>query len=918
MLSHGHCPMYHMGINPCYHMVKEERTEYMNYTQRGVRAKQQALNSKTGKWGRKFALNIIIILLIAVLMIGVWGASAVFGMYKGILASTPQIRSDQVAPVGAATFIYDREGNKMGELVATNSNRIFVTGDQIPKYMGQAIVAIEDQRFYENNGIDFMGLLRAGFRFIQTMGQKTEGASTITQQLLKNTIFTDWMDEGDNMIKKIKRKIQEQYLAVELTKILDKDEILVRYMNTINTGQNTLGVEAAAQRYFGKSVKDLTLSECAVIAVITQNPTKWNPISHPENNAERRKICLGNMLEQGFITKAEYDEAMADDVYARIERHNITFLENNSTSSYFQDAVQYDVEADLLAAGYSETNVEFLLYSGGLRIYTTMDPEIQKIVDEEANNPDNYPDDARWELDYALTVFKSDDTHKNYSKEMMVKWFKENVDAKFDLLFDTEEEAYAAIEQYKAAVMSEGDECDERIKLVIQPQISAVIMDQHTGEVLAMAGGRGVKDGRLTLNRATGTYRGPGSTFKVLAAYAPALDSAGMTLSTVFNDAPFQYDDGTMVNNWYKTGYKGLCRVRYGIEQSLNIVTVKCLTQISPRLGYDYLKNWEFSKITDHYVKNGQVFSDAMQPLALGGVTIGVSNEELTAAYASIANKGIYTKPKLYTKVCDSEGNVILDNTQGQSHQVLKESTAYLLTSAMRDVVTKGTGTSVNFNSGMDIVGKTGTTTDEFDVWFAGFTPYYTCATWAGYDTPTKMDTSGDDKETPIARTLWKKIMSRIHEGLPDARFEQPENIVQTTVCSISGKLLNPDGTCNPYAMNEYYEEGTEPVETCDVHYTGMVCAYEGVMASAECPFQIYGAAVLTPIEDESLHFGASYPIENPDGTITYNQPRTSNYCSHDAFFMIQPDAEAKIQQIWYEIQLRNEAAAAAQAAAGQ
>ncbi len=888
----------------------------MNYTQKGVRAKQQALSSKSGKWRRKFALNMIIILLAGVLMIGIWGASAAFGMYKGILASTPQIRSDQVAPVGAATFIYDREGNKMGELVATNSNRIIVDADQISEYMGLAIVAIEDERFFEHNGIDFMSIFRAGYQFLKTLGDETQGASTITQQLLKNTIFTDWTEEGDNMIKKIKRKIQEQYLAIELTKILDKDEILVRYMNTINTGQNTLGVEAAAQRYFGKSVKDLTISECATIAVITQNPSKYNPISHPERNAERREKCLKSMRDLGFITQAEYDEAMADNVYSRIERHNVTFLENNSTSSYFEDAVKYDVEADLLAAGYSEANVDFLLYSGGLQIETTMDPYIQAIVDEAVNNPANYPDDHQWDLDYALTVYKSDDTHQNYSKEMMTKWFKENVDANFDLLFPTQEEAYAAIEQYKAAVMTEGDECDERIQLVIQPQVSVVVMDQYTGEVLALSGGRGKKEGRLTLNRATGTYRGPGSTFKVLAAYAPALDSAGMTLSTVFNDAPFQYNSGEMVRNWHVKdgkGYKGLCRIRYGIEQSLNVVTVKCLTQISPRLGYDYLKNWGFSKITDHYVINGQIYTDERQPLALGGVTVGVSNEELTAAYASIANKGTYIKPKLYTRVLDSDGNVILDNTQADSHQVIKESTAYLLTSAMKDVVTKGTGTSVNFNRGMDIVGKTGTTTNDFDVWFAGFTPYYTCSTWAGYDTQTKMDSNGDDKETAIARTLWRDIMEQIHEGLPDATFEQPENIIQTTVCSQSGKLPNPDGSCEAYKINEYYEEGTEPFETCDVHYTGMICAYEGLMACAECPFSIYGTAVLTPIEDESLHFGASYPIEHPDGTITYNQPRLSNYCSHDALFNVQPNAQEIINQIWYELQLRNEAAAAMQ-----
>ena len=880
----------------------------MNYTQRGVREKQQALTSKTGKFSRKFFLTLVILLLVAVLTIGIWGASAAYGMYRGILASTPQIRSDQVAPVGAATFIYDANGNKMDELVATNSNRIFVTMDQIPEYMGYAIVAIEDERFFDHNGIDFMGMLRAGFQFIKTLGDETQGASTITQQLLKNTIFTDWTSEGDNMIKKIKRKIQEQYLAVELTKILDKDEILERYMNTINTGQNTLGVEAAAQRYFGKSVSDLTISECAVIAVITQNPSRYNPISHPENNAERRAKCLKNMWEQGFITEAEYEEALADNVYERIESHNIDYLDNASTSSYFTDAVTYDVKADLIEAGYSETNAEFLLYSGGLRIMTTMDPEIQAIVDEEVNNPDNYPDKIYWELDYALTVFKKDGTHQNYSKEMMTKYFKENVDANFDLLFNSEEEALQAIEDYKDTILQEGDEVDEKIELVIQPQSSVLIMDPYTGYVVAMSGGRGEKEGRLTLNRATSTYRGPGSTFKVLAAYAPAIDYAGMTLGTVFVDAPFYYtqtNDVRLVNNWHKE-YRGPSTIREGIKRSMNVVTVKALTQITPKLGYDYLKNWGFSKITDHYVVNGQVLSDINQPLALGGVTIGVSNEELTAAYASIANGGLYNEPKLYTKVLDSEGNVILDNTQDNSRQVLMETTAFLLTDAMVDVVTAtgGTGLAVNFGD-MAIAGKTGTTTDSKDVWFAGFTPYYACSTWAGYDNNQKMNSSEDD----IAKKLWKGIMGRIHEDLPYAGFAVPNGIVEVEICSRSGKLADPSGICAAHLITEYFTEETVPTQTCDVHYSGMICGYDGLPATAECPFASLGTCELTPIEDASLWEGSSMLIQ-PDGTITYQEQRTSNTCQHDILFMTQPNAQEIVNNQLGEIIARQQAAA--------
>lgn len=879
----------------------------MNYTQKGILAKQRALNATAGKLGRKLMLALIIITIVAIVGIGILGLSAVLGMYNGILASTPQIKSTEVAPVGAATFVYDAEGNKIDELVASNSNRIPVTMEQIPQNMADAIVAIEDVRFYENNGIDYIGMLRAGFEFVTSFGEKKQGASTITQQLLKNTIFTDWMEEDGNMIKSIKRKLQEQYLAIELTKILSKEEILERYMNTINLGQNTLGVEAASQRYFGKSVSELTLSECATIAVITQNPSKWNPISHPENNAERRLKCLNDMLEAGFITKAEYDEALADDVYSRIERHNITYLENNSTSSYFVDALTYDVREDLInIAGYNETQADFALYSGGLRINSTMDPKIQAIVDEQVANPENYPEGTPFLLNYALTVYHQDGTSQNYSKEMMTKYFKENINNDFNLLFDSPEAALAAVEQYKAAIMVEGDEFDESITITPQPQVSVVIMDQYTGHVVAMSGGRGAKEGRLTYNRATDAYRQPGSTFKVLAAYAPALDTYGLTLASVYNDAPFLYNDGKAVSNWYsESKYKGICNIRYGIEQSLNIIAVKTLTQITPQLGYDYAKNFGFKKLTTGLEINGEIFSDNRQPLALGGITTGVSNEELTAAYATIANSGVYTKPKLYTTVYDSEGNLILDNRTPETHQVIKESTAFLLTSAMEDVVTKGTGTATRFNKKMDIAGKTGTTSDNKDVWFAGFTPYYTCTTWAGYDNNIKMSDKKAYKETNIAKNLWHTIMEGVHADLEDATFSTPSGVIQLNICTRSGKLP-VEGLCDAHVKTEYFAMDNMPTEICDLHYTGPICSYEITsIAAPECPFQYIGGVELPLIEDESLWPGSTIPVEQPDGSIIYVAPDTSHMCQHDASFFLDPNCYAILEAQQAELNAR-------------
>lgn len=766
----------------CFVCISDRKVNiFMNYGKKGVRARQKALNAKSSKWGKKILLTCVKVVLIGFIAVGIIGVSAGIGIFNGIIASAQPLNSNDVAPVGFSTFVYDNQGNQIDKLVGTNSNRIPVTMDKIPKDLANAFVAIEDERFYTHNGIDIKALFRSGYQFLKTGGEETQGGSTITQQLIKNTLFPDWVNE-DNMMEKIERKIQEQYLSMELTKVLSKEEVLERYMNTINLGQNTLGVQAASLRYFDKPVSELTLSECAVIAGITQNPSRYNPLSHPDENAGRRTRVLNKMLELGYISQAQWDEAMADNVYERIQNANIQ-IENNSASSYFVDALTEEVYNDLIAAGYNATNASFQLYSGGLHIYSTLDPDIQAIADEEFANEENFPIKTKWYLNWALTIKTADGETVNYSREMMQTWFKENVDKNFNLIFSSHEDAYEAIDRYKAAILSETDEIiGENTGFTIQPQMSMTIQDQYTGHVVAMIGGRGAKEGRRTLNRATDSLRSPGSTFKILAAYAPALDSARMTLATVLNDAPFAYDNGTLVRNWWKGDYRGLNPLRKGIEQSMNVLTTKLLTQITPQLGFDYLREFGFTTLQP---------SDCVQAMALGGVS-GVNNLELNAAYATIANGGVYVKPKLYTKVVNSDGEVILDNTESESHQAIKETTAFLLTSAMEDVVTKGTGTAVNFGgaTGMPIAGKTGTATETRDVWFCGFTPYYTATVWAGYDNQTPMDESTKNPEKQLAKKLWRAVMERVHKDLPRQTFPIPAGIVQAGLLQIGENCL--------------------------------------------------------------------------------------------------------------------------------
>lgn len=901
----------------------------MNYGKKGVREKQRALNSKVVKWEHKLLLGMVELILIAMIGLGICGVSAGLGAFKGILYSTPSIRLGDIVATGQATIVYDNMGNEIDQYVTTNSNRIPVASiDMLPDYLGNAFVAIEDERFYQHNGIDYKGILRAGYQFLKTEGDETQGGSTITQQLLKNTVFTEWTSEGKNMIKKIKRKLQEQYLALEISKYYSKEDILLCYMNAINLSQNTLGVEAAAQRYFGKSASDLTVSESAVIASITQNPTYNNPIRYPESNARRRDTCLNKMLELGFITPAQYDEAMADtdSVYERIRLYDETYRESTiaTAGSYFSDAVYEQVKEDLInIAGYSSVMAENLLTSGGLRIESTLDPAIQAIADEEFANPDNFPDNVDWYLNYALTVYRVNDDPVNFSKENMMKWFKENQSSTFNLIFKSQDAAYEAIETYRTAMMEElgveNDESnyEESISMTPQPQAALVIEDQRTGYVVAMVGGRGTKEGRRTLNRATSALRSPGSTFKPLSAFAPALDSAGQTLATVYLDAPFNYADGTPVDNWYKTGYRGIQSVRDAIRDSLNVISVKALTVITPQLGYDYLVNFGFTTVTDGVWIGDEFYTDIQQTQTLGGLTYGVSPYELNAAYATIANGGIYVTPKLYSRVTDSDGNVILDNTTPPTRRVIKETTAYLLTSAMVDVVTTGTGAAGRWSRTMGIAGKTGTSTGPKDVWFAGFTPYYTCSVWAGYDNSISFPDASP--YNTVARNLWRSVMSRVHENLPDEGFDRPQGIVQAQVCSRSGKLPI-DGLCNVvdgnHVITEFFAEGTVPTEICDVHYEGNICEYDMLPASVDCPFSYYGYTTLPLIEDEALISGSTSIVTNPDGTQSVTQPRTAVLCQHDAAFFANPDYEAIQAGQQLIIDQRRQAAADAAAAA--
>ena len=809
----------------------------MNYGKKGIRKKRKALHATSVKWGRKLTLFITKAILTGIISIVVIGASAGLGVFKGILSSAPDISNIDVSPSGFSTFVYDSEGHELEKLVASNSNRIPVTMEQIPEDLAHAFVAIEDERFYEHNGIDIKGIIRAAAIAVKNR-DLSQGASTITQQLLKNNVFENGGAES-NLGALFKRKFQEQYLALQLEKTMPKTYILQSYLNTINLGSNCLGVQAASKRYFNKDAKDLNISESAVIAAITQNPSVFNPVTDPEENAKRRKKVLKNMLKNEHISQAEFDEAMNDDVYSRIQSVNIQ-TSTNSPYSYFVDALIEDVLTDLQEQkGYSRTQAYNMLYSGGLSIYTTQDATIQSICDAEVNDPANYPVTTKYSVDWAWSVELADGTVQNYSKVDLDYYHRVTLNnPSFKLIFTSTEEADACIAAFKAEYLHEGETpLAENLIYTLQPQTSFTVMDQKTGYVKAIVGGRGDKTQSLTLNRATDTPRQPGSCFKVLAAYAPAIDTAGYTLASIIDDSPFNDINGRPVSNWWGNSYKGLSTMRMGIKDSMNVVTSKLITAITPQLGFDYLQEFGFTTlVSKKTLNNGSVVSDIGQALALGGITYGVTNLELCSAYASIANGGVYTEPVLYTKVLDHNGKVLLDNTTPSTHRVLKESTAWLLTNAMEDVITGGTGTACRV-PGMTVAGKTGTTTNDNDLWFSGYTPYLTATVWTGFD-----------ENAPIAHgsyheTMWSKIMTRINEAkgyTEDIGFPAPESIVTAQICSKSGKLA-VDGICNndqegSKVTMEYFAKGTVPTDTCDIHQKYTLCAASGLIATDLCP----------------------------------------------------------------------------------
>lgn len=637
------------------------------------------------------------------------------------------------------SFIYAKESDSdeytLYETIKGKENREWVDSDKIPDTLKNAVVAIEDERFYKHHGVDWVRTIGAVKGWL--LGGTQYGGSTITQQLIKNIT-------ADNDYS-VKRKVNEIFRAFALEKeIDDKDRILVMYLNTIFLGYNSYGVQTAAMQYFDKDVSQLDLAESAVLAGLTNNPSIYDVYNHPEKVKERQETILAQMLDQKMISQEEYDAAVAEELHYRpYEEYQ---QEIKSTYSYFTDEVIKDVINDLMTEkGYSRLVAENMVYSGGLNIYATIDTKVQNALDEVWANADNFPNT----------------------------------------------EKYGEI-----------------------PQSAMVITDKQ-GNIVGIAGGRGEKTSSRGFSYASDARRQPGSSIKPLATYGPAMDAGIATPdTTVYDRALIQDEEGNpwpMNDGKYPTGRA--MTVKEGMTRSLNTISAQLLKQLTPQKSYEFMTQQLGFKLVDSRTnEDGTVQSDIdLAPLALGALTDGVTVREMAGGFSTFINDGVYGGTRTYTKVTDSEGNTIMENTPNTDKGFTNVRTAYYMLDCLQNVTAHGTAYGIQLD-GVETGGKTGTTTSNTDIWFCGITPKYSGAVWVGYEHNYRLDGLYGRN----AAEIWLAVMQKVHAGDSGLVFDShPQDFEEVTYCMDTGLLAS--GACRAAgraATGRFWKDKV-PTETC-------------------------------------------------------------------------------------------------------
>ncbi len=732
-----------------------------NTTSKNSQDSQNKNGKKKGFWKRHRKLAIVLKVLITLfILMMIIGAGAIIAI---VTSDKWDVTEDDLKFTSEDTIIYDKDGNEIAN-VSGDEKRRPVLLSEVPQYLKDAYISIEDERFYSHNGVDIKRTVASTIRYILNRGNSSAGGgSTITQQTVKNS----FKDKSDSGFAGVERKIREISRAYKLEKLLSKDQILELYLNLIFLGQDVYGVQLGATYYFNKSVGDLDLAECAFLAGINNSPNSYNPFGESPNTdliQRRTKIVLAKMKELGKISEEEYNSAKEEvEAGLKFEKGNTS---TGTTMSYLARAALNDVISQYMEEKDMDYNMACkAIYGGGYKIYTTQDSTIQSEMED---------------------VYRNSDEH----------------------------------------IFSGVEEDDDGNKLNNHTQSAMVVIDHKTGKVVGCMGGLGDDVDSNGQNRATQTRRQPGSAIKPLAAVAPALESGIITAATVYDESRTTFGDYTP--NPHK-GYS-LVTVRKGIEFSANTVNVKIMDEVGPSNSIAFMRKLGISTLLT--AKDNPKTNDENLSLVLGGTTVGISPLEMAGAYATIANDGVYITPIFYTRVEDKSGNTVMEPTQ-ETRRVISEGNAYILKSILTGPIIGTSDPTAPYCkiSGQDVAGKTGTTTNNHDRWFCGFTNYYTAATWYGFDQPENLYPAKANGTNRAAR-LWVAVMKKVHSDLPSAKFEKPSNIVTAKICTDSGKVAT-DSCENTYT--EYFVKGTVP-DYCDGHTRLTICTETGKIATEFCP----------------------------------------------------------------------------------
>lgn len=691
-------------------------------------------------------LAILASLSVLVAGFGIWACTVPDGELK------EELFAIGVADRTTRLFVYDASGNEKelaGDRVSGFENSLYCSVNNMSPYLKNAFIAIEDKRFYDHGGIDWARTLAAAKGYVSGQNDGAFGGSTITQQLIKNLT-------GENE-KTLSRKVSELIRAAKVERKLSKNAILEQYLNVVNLAENCYGVKTAANAYFSKEPSELSLAESATIAAITNNPTKYNPIRHPEQNKKRRDVILLEMLAQKMISEEEYREAISTGIELKVNKDAMT----GRVNSWYADLAISDVIKDLVKEkGYTEAAAGRLVYCGGLKIYVAMNEELQKIVSEYYENTSHFP-------------------------------------------------------------VHQGGE---------QAQSSLMIIDPKNGDILAIAGAVGKKAFNRVQNFATDTKRPSGSVIKPLSVYAPAIEKNIITYGTVFDDVPLLFRQNGAP--WPKNSpdiYRGLTTVSTALTHSVNTVSVSILRRLGAKESYRFLKErLGFTSLS------GEKDLGAAA-LALGQQHQGVSLRELLGGYTALANEGVFEGTRSYYKVLDSKGELLLSK-ESEERRVLSADTAYITTMMLRRAVREGTGKAITLKEKVDVAGKTGTSSNNCDKWFIGYTPTLLCGVWYGYEYPKSVaDVSGNH-----ALKIFDDIMTCAAEkgAMQNESFHTPENVVAVRYCKDSGQPLGEACSFDPRGDRSeigYFKKGTEPRGECRCHVLIDYCDQGGV-ATDVCP----------------------------------------------------------------------------------